>query len=181
MRALIGGFFNLIFFLGATCPGHADPVTFGAHDIETLFYISKSDDKNRVDYGMRLTPDCLPARSDESVFYYWREFEHAPPIRLHTTGFLDSVAYGIAEQHAAGGAYSVRLKRLDRAVTIRTMADGHGGCTASATMTIAGVTDAAIRSAFIQLGGFLSIDRIEIYGGDPKTGNPLSERVKLGL
>jgi hypothetical protein len=46
----------------------------------TLFFISKSDDENRVDYGMRLDSKCAPY-GDESVFPYWREFEPLPPVR----------------------------------------------------------------------------------------------------
>jgi len=75
----------------------ADTIQFGSHDIETVFFISKSDDRNRVDYGMRLTEHCAPM-NDDAVFPYWREFENSPPVRTHSLGMLEYVPYGFSEQ-----------------------------------------------------------------------------------
>jgi len=36
---------------------HADP-HFGPHDVATVFYVSKSENRNRVDYGLHLDADC---------------------------------------------------------------------------------------------------------------------------
>lgn len=45
----------------------ASELRFGANDLQTLFFISKSDDRNRVDYGMRLDSRCAPY-GEEPVF-----------------------------------------------------------------------------------------------------------------
>src|SRR6185369_7243989 len=73
---------------------------FGSNDVPTVFFISKSDDHNRVDYWMRLDARCQPV-NDEAVTPYWREFEKAPPVVTHATGLLDGMAYGIAAQRVA--------------------------------------------------------------------------------
>src|SRR5450432_4841953 len=87
--------FAVVFF----SPGdaRADAMQFGAHDIETVFFISKSDDRNRVDYGIRLNDHCAPV-NDEAVFPYWREFENSPPVRTHSLGIFEYVPYGFSEQ-----------------------------------------------------------------------------------
>src|SRR5689334_14951358 len=66
----------------------AGEVAFGAHDVPTVFFISKSDDRNRVDYGIRLDASCAPL-NDDAMFLYWRVFEGAPPVRLQTFSLVD--------------------------------------------------------------------------------------------
>ena len=70
---------------------------FGRNDLETLFFVSKSDDHNRVDYGMRLDDHCAPV-GDEPVFPYWREFEPPPPVRTKPMGAFSKMGYGISTQ-----------------------------------------------------------------------------------
>ena len=79
--------------LAPVAPAQASEITFGSHDIQTAFFISKSDDKNRVDYAMRLDKNCAPY-GEEAVFAYWREFEGAPPVRTKEFSFIDKVPYG---------------------------------------------------------------------------------------
>ena len=38
----------------------ASAVSFGPNDVPTVFFINKSDDHNRVDYGIRLNEHCAP-------------------------------------------------------------------------------------------------------------------------
>ena len=73
---------------------------FGPNDVPTAFFISKSDDHNRVDYWMRLDANCQPVNND-AVTPYWREFEKAPPVVTHSINFLDRMAYGISAQGVA--------------------------------------------------------------------------------
>lgn len=67
-------------------------VGFGAHDVQTVFFIAKSDDKNRVDYAIHLNEHCAPT-GDDAIFPYWHEFEYNPP-HTHTLGMLEYVPYG---------------------------------------------------------------------------------------
>jgi hypothetical protein len=161
----------------------ADEPRFGAHDIPTAFYISKSDDHNRVDYGMRLGAHCTASNND-AVFPYWREFEHAPPVRTHSLGALEYFAYGVSGQGVHGnsessGEYWVRLKQFgQRPIWISTKREADGHCSALARCTIAGVKFAQLISIYVKLSGPLSVDYVVVKGKNLDTGQLLEERLK---
>ena len=139
---------------------------FGPNDVQTAFFISKSDDRNRVDYWMRLDGNCQPT-NDEAVTPYWREFEKAPPVVTHSLGLFANTAYGIAAQRVAsrspnGADYALRLKAVGRPIGIT---------------TISGVT-AELLSIYVKLSGPLSVEYIDIKGRDFRNGKPIVERMK---
>ena len=154
---------------------------FGASDIPTVFFISKSDDHNRVDYGMRLTASCAPVNND-ALFPYWREFEK-PPVRTKPMTTFGYLGYGISEQrlvHAGqrDAAYLVRLKQFSqRPVWITTRLDPNGHCQALARCAIAGVRSAQLLSIFVKLAGPLSVDYIVVKGRNLDTGQLVEERI----
>ena len=155
---------------------------FGPHDIETLFFISKSDDHNRVDYGLRLDPSCQPV-GDAPVFPYWREFEGAPPVRTHSLKFFEHAAYGVAGLKSVrlaekSAEISLRLRALARQLVISTGLGPDGRCQAVVRTSIDGVEGAELVSAYVKLKGVLSVDYVEIYGRHPVSGADLSERIK---
>ncbi|HEX4339995.1 MAG TPA: DUF4833 domain-containing protein [Polyangiaceae bacterium] len=166
-------------------PINVDPLLkppFGPFDVQTAFYISKSNDKDRVDYGMRLDQYCAPTGSD-AVFPYWRELEHAPPVRSHPLKFIQYLAYGLSEQQVvtagkSGGQYRVKLKQVDRPVLVVTAKDEQRHCKSTAFTTIQGVANARLDHIFVQVAGSMSVDHVDIYGADPKTGAALFERLK---
>lgn len=41
-------------------PATRATLSSGANDVQTTFFIAKSDDRNRVDYGMRLDTNRAP-------------------------------------------------------------------------------------------------------------------------
>jgi len=160
---------------------HADEPRFGAHDIVTLFFISKSDDRNRVDYGMRLDANCLAAKSD-AVFPYWREFEKSPPVRTHSLGTFEYLAYGVSEQRTvqrgpSGGQLLLKLKQVGRPIWVVTQRDANGRCTASTRTTVAGVP-AELISIYVKLQGPLSVAYLDVKGRDLKTQKIVTERVE---
>src|SRR5579863_3847843 len=162
----------------AACSGRS-PGELAARDVSTVFFISKSDDHNRVDYGMRLDDHCVPKH--DAVFPYWHEFE--PVERTHPLGAFEDRAYGVADQHeiarVAGGAdYSVTLKRFDRPIEISVRKQANGQCSTVAHTTIDAIDQAEFSDAFAQLGGLFQVDYIELHGRDPKTGAKLSERIQ---
>lgn len=152
---------------------------FAPHDVPTVFFINKSDDHNRVDYGLRLDAECRPV-GDEALFPYWREFENAPPVRTHPLGWWEFTAYGIAQQGPSSvpGEYRVKLKRLPRVLLIRTAKKADGKCSAVAQTSVAGVADAEVVSAFAKLRSVVhSVEYLEMHARDPRTGTMLSERL----
>jgi len=113
LRRILPLFFVVTAFAG---DARADAIQFGSHDVETVFFISKSDDRNRVDYGIHLNDHCAPT-GDDAVFPYWREFENSPPVRTHSLNVFEYVPYGFSEQRLVhrtltGGDQLVRLKQL---------------------------------------------------------------------
>lgn len=166
--------------LGQAVAADAKPA-FGPYDITTLFFISKSDDRNRVDYGMRLDADCLPSEK-EAVFPYWREFENSPPVRTHLLSYFEYYPYGIATQRmvsrsAKGSEYFVRLKRIHRDLYVTTTKGADGRCTAMVRTVIAGQDGSELLSAFVKLRRAMSVEYVDIHGRAPSTGAPIEERI----
>jgi hypothetical protein len=153
---------------------------FGANDVPTVFFISKSDGANRVDYGIHLDATCSAA-NDEAVVPYWRQFE-PPPVHTKALGMFARMGYGIAAQRAvkrgpAGGDYALRLKQVGRPIGIATRRGENGRCIATARTTISGV-NAELSSIYVKLSGPLSVEYIEVKGRDFRTGKLLIERIK---
>jgi hypothetical protein len=165
-----------------TGSARASEVPFGANDLRTLFFIAKSDDRNRVDYGMRLDSRCAPY-GDEPVFPYWREFEPPPPVRTHPMGAFAKMGYGISTQRvvqrtAAGGETTMKLKQVGRMISITTSRGANGRCSAVVRTKIANLQTADLISIFVKLAGPLSVSYIDIKGRNPATAKPIEERVK---
>lgn len=165
-----------------TGSARASEVRFGVNDVPTLFFIAKSDDRNRVDYGMRLDARCAPY-GDEPVFPYWREFEPPPPVRTHPLGMFAKMGYGISTQRvvqrtATGGETTMKLKQVGRVISITTSRAANGRCSAVVRTKIAKVQAADLISIFVKLAGPLSVSYIDVKGRNPATAKPVEERLK---
>jgi hypothetical protein len=167
---------------GASQTAFASDPSFGRHDVQTLFFIAKSDDRNRVDYAMRLDTNCAPFGEDP-VFPYWREFEGAPPVRTKSMGAFAKMGYGISTQRTlkrtmAGGEHVIRLKQVERVLFITTTKGVDGACSALVRTKIAGVEYAELRSIYVKLSGPLSVAYIDIKGQNLETRQQLEERIR---
>ena len=150
------------------------------HDVETVFYISKSDDHNRVDYGIHLDSTCAPVGA-AAVYPYWREFEPPPPVRTHKLGVFEGRAYGISSQHTIkktgdGGILEIRLRQFDSMLITITTKKERDGCVAQAVTTIAG-KQAELVSVHVTLKGAMSVDHVVVHGTDLQTRAPIEERI----
>lgn len=167
--------------LAPASPAQAGEISFGPHDVQTTFFINKSDDTNRVDYGMRLDATCTPV-DDEAIFGYWRIFEKSPPVRTQGWSLIDRIPYGIAEQRRLprtpnGAEYMLTLKQLTRPIVITTKLEADGRCTATARTRINGST-AQLLSVYVKLAGFAMVDYIDVLGRNLRTGAAITERIK---
>jgi len=156
--------------------------TFGPNDIETLFFIAKSDGVNRVEYGMRLDGNCAPY-GDEPVFPYWRVLEPPPPARTKAMGAMAKLGYGIATQSvlkrtSSGGEATIQLRQVARTISIKTSRGASGRCTALVRTKIGSVPYAELLSIFVKLSGPLSVAYIDIKGKNPETAQPIEERLR---
>lgn len=159
----------------------AAELSFGANDVETLFFISKSDNRNRVDYGIRLDSHCAPY-GDEPVFPYWRDFEASPPVRTKPLGTFSGMAYGISTQKvvkrtSSGGEATIRLKQVGRTIFIKTSRAEDGRCKALVRTQIGSVPYAELLSIFVKLAGPLSVSYIDVKGKNLQTAKLIQERL----
>jgi hypothetical protein len=153
---------------------------FGPHDIRTLFAIDKSDDRNRVEYGIRLDPDCVP-RASEPVYAYWRQVERGPEV-TDDLNFGDRTVYGIKDQHVSaqpgdGTRVVIRLRATSKRSIGIYVRKGNGTCLADSMTFIAGVA-ARLRLIHVELAGPFSVSWIELRGERTDNGQPIVERVK---
>jgi Domain of unknown function (DUF4833) len=152
-------------------------------DVPTVFYIAKSDDRNRVDYGIHLDDHCASIR-DDAVFQYWREFERAPPVRIHELGMFDYIPYGISEQRsvhktATGGVHLMRLRQFKFPIEIVTEKRRDGRCGAQARVAING-KESELVYVFVQLGKswpLPSVAYVDLHGRDLDTGYDIEQRI----
>ncbi len=128
----------LLVLLGAPARGDEPPPRTA---LVPVFTISKSSNKNQVQYAIRVDAQCAPAGSTP-VIAYWKMLETGPAA---TAPLLEREvpAYGTATEQvlpAAGGAGQVRITLNavpDRALVVETFRQS-GRCFALATTTIGG-------------------------------------------
>lgn len=154
---------------------------FGPNDVHTAFFFSKSDDKNRVDYGLRLDDKCFPV-GEEPLFPYWREFEGDPAgVKTHSLKFFEYAGYGISDQRLKkldGGRaeLTVKLKAFPREIVINTEKGEGGKCVVVSRSVIAGKPNIELVSAFIKLKSGWSVEYVEVKGRGAD-GKGLAERL----
>lgn len=167
--------------LGIASVAHAD-VQFERHDVPTIFFIDKSDDHNRVDYGIHLDTSCHPA-SGSPMEVYWREFENGAAGRVtHGLNMFEGPVYGVGSQRVAetrddGMTMVVDIRALSsRHLQIHTARVPHG-CSARATTTING-TNAYLDHVHLTLGDSAgSLRFADIYGTAVDGGAAVHEHI----
>jgi hypothetical protein len=154
----------------------AEPPT---RDVQSVFHVAKSENRNQVHYGIRLDAACDPA-GPEPVYAYWRMLERGPgatePLLSREVG-----AYGLAEQRVVRrgvgvGQVVLRLRALpSRLITVATtLRDGR--CEAVAS-TVIGGTSASLDGVFAQLRWPFGVAYLELSGRALADGRELRERV----
>jgi hypothetical protein len=119
-----------------------------------VFTIAKSENKNQVQYVVRVDDRCAPL-GPAPLSAYWRMLERGPTATAPLLS-REVPAYGLANQavvanDAIGGRVAAVLKVLpDRPVTIDTRRGGDGACRAMATVTLAG-TQAHLFNVYVHL------------------------------
>jgi hypothetical protein len=119
-----------------------------------IFLIAKSENKNQVQYVVRLDDRCAPV-GRTPVSAYWRMLERGPN---ETEPLLprEARAYGLASQEviasdaSAGQVRAVLTAIPGRPLTIVTSRGSDGACHALATALIAG-TPAHLFSVYVRL------------------------------
>jgi len=143
--------------------------------IPSVLFVSKSENKNQVHYGVRLDDQCAFVGS-APVYPYWRMLERGPN---DTEPLLDREqrAYGIERQEIRGDTVRVTLRALpDRPITVRVARATDGACTAIAETTISGRA-ARLFNVHVALG-FLRVDHLVLQGWAERDGAVMRERIE---
>ena len=153
--------------------------TFGPHDVRTVFHIAKSDDRNRVDYGIRLDGECQPVGA-RPIYAYWHRFEPGEPT-FGDLNYLDRQAYGIASQRvrtrAENGSWTeMRINAFPALRVLVLSQRTASGCVARARIPV-NSRPAFVDRVYVQLGGpFHTVEHVTFRGVDVRTERPVVER-----
>jgi hypothetical protein len=156
-----------------------DIVQFGPSDVKSVFYISKSQNRNQVHYGVHLDRECNPV-GRRPVFAYWRMFENQGALEplLGTEG----PAYGLddtqeIENSADASRIRIRLRAFrNRPLLVRVTRSGNQ-CVAEASTTIAGV-NAKLDSMYVRLRWPFGVEYVLLRGARIEDGRWLEERIQ---
>jgi len=146
-----------------------------AVEIPSALVITKSSNKNQVNYAVQVNDACVPA-GPTPVRPYWRMLERGSDA---TEPLVESElrAFGIERQHIAAGAIKVVLRGMPaRAITIRTWRAPDGTCQSSANTTIAGV-QARVTDVYVRQKLF-GVEYVQLTGST-SGGDVVSERLSL--
>jgi hypothetical protein len=143
-------------------------VALGPRDVHSLFFITRSNNRNEVHYGVRLREGCVPA-SDSPIFAYWRLREETPE-QLSPLLEREEAAYGIAPaQHVLTRRgltrVSFQLNAFPDRPLVATIKPTGRTCSAN---VVAQVADRAaiLDHIHIELGFLWSIQRIVLEATD---------------
>jgi hypothetical protein len=142
-----------------------------------LFSIAKSENKNQVEYAVRLNERCVPV-SDTPVFAYWRMLEEGPN---RTAPLLprEMRAYGIARQRVRvdGGVQLVLAALPKRSLLVRARRAADGTCSASVKTTIAG-SPAYLFNVYLKLKWLFRIEYVLLRGWSLDRTHVVTERLE---
>jgi len=150
-----------------------------SHEVP-LFSVSKSENKNQVQYATKADDQCVPA-SGEPVYAYWRMFEQGAS---RTAPLLDREirAYGIMSQRllergAKGGSARLTLRAMpSRPILVETSLMSDGTCQAWSTITIAGAP-AHLYNVHVKLRWPIGVDYVLLQGWSMDGKHMVSEKL----
>ena len=160
--------------LMAGLPGAAS-ASSGPAAIPNALVITKSSNRNQVNYAVEVNDACMPS-GRAPVHPYWRMLERSADATEPLVG-SELRAFGVQRQNIDAGSVNVVLRGMPaRSITIRTWRGPDGKCASSANMTIAGVA-ARVTNVFVRQKLF-GVDYVEVTGSTP-SGELVRERLSL--
>lgn len=98
------------------------------NNLNSIFFVSKSDNGNQVHYGVQVNPDCS-FRTTRPVYPYWK-LENG---RLEGLLRVEVPAFGIARQSISGNQVVMeingfRRRGLSKPITIQSSRQGNQNC-----------------------------------------------------
>ena len=152
-------------------------VHFGPNDVRSVAFVSKSENKNEVHYGVALDERCMPAGS-APVYGYWQMLERGPSA-IEPILDREQRAYGIASQSVSGNRVTLQLRALPgRNIVVETGRAADNTCTARAIAPIDGKM-AQVANVYVKLGFPFRVKYMLVQGIGLNDGQPLRERVGM--
>ena len=157
----------------------AGTMSFGPHDVRSVFHVAKSENQNQVHYAIRLDASCRPV-GKQPVFGYWRRLKRGARVDepLVSPG---TRVYGASDQQqvetfASGGRVRMFVKALQRVRIDIRVEKTPSGCKATPTTTLKGEV-ARLSHAYLQLGTFaLRVKYVDVFGQRVSDGRKVTER-----
>jgi hypothetical protein len=165
--------------VGASVTRAAEPETL-PHDVP-LFTVSKSENKNLVQYSLRVDGHCAPVPG-APVFAFWQMLENGPG-RTEPLLAREQRAYGVASQvvmdrREDGGRVRLVLNAVPkRAILIDTTRAADGSCRAYPRVSIDG-TLAYIYNVYIHLRWLFGVDYLLLSGWSVDGSHVVSEKLQ---
>jgi hypothetical protein len=163
-RVLVAGVASFI-AMSMSSASSAQSLSFGPHDVTSLFSISKSENKNQVIFALHLDEHCAPA-GGAPVFAFWRMYEKGPNF-VEPLLDREQQAYGIATERVLsrdsdGGVVDITLRAMpSRHIVVKSQRQG-ASCVAWSSLAIAG-TPANLYDIYVKLK-VLGVDYIQLSG-----------------
>jgi len=137
------------------------------------FRIAKSQNRNEVHYVVNVDASCAPVGA-APVRAFWLMLERGPDVTEPLASREESLL-GIERQILDGDSVRVVLRGLPaRPVTVRTAREAAGGCSASASITIAG-EPAVLHDVYVKMS-LLGVSWVQLTGWT-RDGRAVRERL----
>ena len=143
-----------------------------------LFSISKTENRNYVQFAEHLDPTCAPA-GNTPVYAYWRMLERGPSV-IEALLPQEQPAYGVASQEVlergeGRGLVRVTLRALATTpLFVESRRDPGGACEASARTSIGGV-NARLFNVHAVLRWPFGIAHLVVSGWSLADGHPVRD------
>ncbi|MBD2344130.1 DUF4833 domain-containing protein [Anabaena subtropica] len=173
MSELLKKLVNLSFIGGAIALLLVPTTRSYATTLNSIFFISKSDNGNQVHYGVQNNPDCS-WKTSKPVYPYWK----LQNGRLERLLAIEVPAFGIARQSVSDNEVVMEVngfkaRGIAKPIRFRSTQSANQGCQISAFTQINGEVSQLLRvhidltrSGFFGLGG--TVHSITFYGADEK-------------
>jgi hypothetical protein len=156
----------------------AEVTGIDGRDIASVFAISKSENRNLVDYGIHADRQCRPVGA-APIYAYWRMYEH----HGETEPLLDieQRIYGLVSDQSIAASDEGSVVRAtvrsmpNRPIEFVLWATPHG-CRARARMHVLG-SDAWLDRIFVRVAWPFGIDSVSVFGERVTDGLPVQEKI----
>jgi hypothetical protein len=167
--------------LALAAGGARAQATAASERAQPLFSIAKSENKNQVQYAVRVDEHCAPVDASP-IFAYWKMFEKGPS-RTEPLLPQEIDAYGIASQQVSGrsdegGSVRLVLRAVrGRPILVDTWRASSGECQASAKVSIGGAP-AYLYNVYAKLKWPLGVDYLLLQGWSLDRAHVVTEKIR---